>query len=156
MLSVELLRINGWGFLGLPYRMFKRFMRMFARFLIRINILWLAIKAFEKRTHFFENIGIRLKLIKKPARDVDDDDEEEYGDSYDDGSVEYEESEEESAEYTGDSYTQGDDESSQAEVEDSEVQSEASRIDEDDKHHESEHNAHLTHPMFSHMRFENI
>ena len=128
---------------------------MFARFLIRINILWLAIKAFEKRTHFFENIGIRL--CKKPARDVEEDDEEEYGDSYDDGSVEYEESEEESVEHTGDSYTQGDDESSEAEVEDSEVQSEASRNDEDERHdHESEHYAHLTHPMFSHMRLVKI
>merc|ERR1711991_338579 len=40
-----------------------------------------------------------------------------------------------------------------AEVEDSEVQSEASRNDEDERHdHESKHYAHLTHPMFSHMR----
>ena len=146
--SVELLKINGWGLLGLPYRMFKRLLRLIARIIIRLNILWAALKAFERRTHFFENIAVKLKLIKPKQYDEEDLDED-----YDDHDVEYEDSddEEESADYTGDSYTQ-DEESSQAEVEEEETRSDGSGSEGDDHHHDHHGEHHLDHPMFSHIR----
>jgi len=84
--KVELLKINGWGAFGMPYRQLKRFMRMIGRMLVRFNVLWSVIKAFERRTRFFERIAVLLRIKSKLSDIVED---EELGQDYDDDDVDY-------------------------------------------------------------------
>ena len=84
--KVRLRRVEGAGkgIMGFPYRLFKRFLRWVAKTLIRLNLLWQLIKAFEKKTHFFESIAVFLRL--KQSREYD---EEELPQTYHDDNIEY-------------------------------------------------------------------
>lgn len=68
--KVELLQINGWGAFGMPLRQFKRFMRMSARMIVRFNLFWALVKAFERRTRFFERILVFLRIKSKLSEQV--------------------------------------------------------------------------------------
>ena len=51
---------------------------------MRINIVWMLIVEFERRTHFFEKLLIRLGLLKTRSFP-----EEELQEQYDDGDINY-------------------------------------------------------------------